>query len=339
MIDLLIAGGGPAGLATALYAHRAGLAVVVLDPQRSPIDKACGEGLMPPAVSALGGLGVELTGQPIRGIRYLDGKYNAEAAFRDGPGMGVRRTALHESLMAAVRDRGIEVLDRSATDLEQNSSSVYASGITARYLVAADGLHSPIRHHFGLALPADPSRYRWGLRQHFAIAPWTDLVEVHWAQGSEAYVTPVGSDTIGVAILTSSKGPYQTALHAFPELLERLDASPKSTVRGAGPLRQKTSSRVCGRVLLVGDAAGYVDALTGEGIAVSLSCAEALVNAVAAGRPEQYESAWFARTRRYRGLTNALLWTRRRPALRRTLVPAASRAPLVFSAVVNQLAK
>lgn len=339
MIDLLIAGGGPAGLATALYAQRAGLAVVVLDPQRSPIDKACGEGLMPPAVSALHGLGVELTGQPIRGIRYLDGKHHAEATFRAGPGLGVRRTALHESLMTAVLDRGIEVLDRSATDLEQNSSSVCAGGLTARYLVAADGLHSSIRHHFGLALPADPSRYRWGLRQHFATEPWTDLVEVHWAQGSEAYVTPVGSDTIGVAILTSDKGSYQTALGAFPELLERLDGSPKSTVRGAGPLRQKTSSRVCGRVLLVGDAAGYVDALTGEGIAVSLSCAEALVDAVAAGRPEQYESAWYARTRRYRGLTNALLWTRRRPALRRALVPAASRAPSVFSAVVNQLAK
>ncbi len=339
MLDVLIAGAGPAGLATALYAHRAGLAVAVIDPQISPIDKACGEGLMPSAVSALRELGVPISGAPLRGIRYVDRNSRAEAFFRDGEGLGVRRTSLQYNLMQAARDRGIPLLDRRVGQVSQNSSSVAAAGMTARYLVAADGLHSPIRSQLGMTLPANPAHYRWGLRQHFSTAPWTDLVEVHWGPRSEAYVTPVGPDTVGVAILTSDKGSYAHALAAFPELSQRLRVAVASQVRGAGPLRQRTSSRVNGRVLLVGDAAGYVDALTGEGIAISLSCADALVGAIASGRPESYESAWRERTRRYRFLTSSLLCASRRPMVRKALVPAAKRAPWIFGTVVNQLAK
>ena len=79
MRDLLVAGGGPVGLATALYAHRAGLEVAVLEPRPAPIDKACGEGLMPAAVQALAGLGIQPPGRPLRGVRYLDGTHSAQA--------------------------------------------------------------------------------------------------------------------------------------------------------------------------------------------------------------------------------------------------------------------
>jgi len=96
---------------------------------------------------------------------------------------------------------------------------------------------------------------------------------------------------------------------------------------------------VAGRVLLVGDAAGYVDALTGEGIAVSLACARALVDSIADGRPEAYESRWLRESRRYRSLTAGLLWATGRPALRRALVPAAQRVPWAFRAAVGQLAR
>lgn len=88
MIDLLVAGGGPAGLATAIHAARAGLDVVVAEPRPGPVDKACGEGLMPAAVHALADLGVAVGGRPLRGIRYVDARYEAEAHFRAGPGRG-----------------------------------------------------------------------------------------------------------------------------------------------------------------------------------------------------------------------------------------------------------
>ena len=73
MHDLVVAGGGPIGLAAALHAHRAGLSVVVREPRTGPIDKACGEGLMPGAVAELAALGVHPRGRELSGIRYLDG--------------------------------------------------------------------------------------------------------------------------------------------------------------------------------------------------------------------------------------------------------------------------
>ena len=91
-------------------------------------------------------------------------------------------------------------------------------------------------------------------------------------------------------------------------------------------------------MLLVGDAAGYVDALTGEGIAVALACARALVDCVAADNPGAYERRWLAASRRYRTLTASLLWARRQPMLSRRIVPIAAGLPRVFDAAVQQLA-
>ncbi len=106
-------------------------------------------------------------------------------------------------------------------------------------------------------------------------------------------MTPVSPTEVGVAVLSSTRGTFAQHLSAFPRLLVHLQgAEPSGAVRGAGPLRQRTSARVAGRVLMVGDAAGYVDALTGEGIAVSIACAKSLVQAVAHGDPASYEPAW-----------------------------------------------
>lgn len=340
MIDLLVTGGGPAGLVTALLAARAGLTVTVLEPRVAPIDKACGEGLMPAAVGTLAALGVEVAGQPFRGIHYADARHGVDALFRAGTGLGVRRTALHSALSAAVVSAGIEVRVGAAGEVRQDASSVRAGGVTARYLAAADGLHSPVRRQLGLGRPVSgPPRY--GLRRHFAMAPWTDLVEVHWSpgvSGAEAYVTPVGPDLVGVAILTGQRAPFEQQLNRFPALTARL-AAPVGGTRGAGPLRQRVSARVCGRVLLVGDAAGYVDALTGEGLAVAWASAAELVACVAADTPAEYERRWRRASRRYRTLTSALLWARGRPAVARAIVPAAHHAPWAFRAVVNQLAR
>lgn len=336
MIDVLVAGGGPAGLAAAIHAALAGLEAVVVEPRSRPVDKACGEGVMPGGVTALRALGVEVSGRELRGIRYVDGTTHAEASFRGSNGLGIRRTTLHSALHQRALDLGVRMRPGKVGEVRQNADSVTAAGITARWLIAADGLHSPVRRGLGLELPGI-AHGRYGLRRHFRVEPWTDFVEVHWSRHGEAYVTPVGDDLVGVAILSRSRRGYDEHLAAFPALTASLRGPATTEVRGAGPLLQRVRRRTAGRVLLVGDAAGYLDALTGEGIALSLATAGAAVRCLAAGRPDAYERTWARLTRRHRLLTGALLAASRRPGTARLIVPAASRMPPLFSAAVYAL--
>ncbi|MFG1905129.1 NAD(P)/FAD-dependent oxidoreductase [Kribbella sp. NPDC048928] len=337
MIDLLVAGCGPAGAATAIRAALAGLSVVVVEPRSAPIDKACGEGIAHGAVGYLRRLGVELTGREFHGIRYLDASHSVDARFVAGPGLGVRRTTLQAGLMNRLNDLDIPVIRDRVGPITQNTTSVTAANITARYLAAADGLHSPIRRQLDLCAEGS-GEVRRGLRQHFSVSPWTDLVEVYWSQLGEAYVTPVADDLVGVAILTSARGTFDSHLDAFPLLKRRLRGAPAaSAVLGAGPLRQRVRARVSGRVLLVGDAAGYVDALTGEGIAVALRTSAELVDCLRADRPQDYETAYRRVSWECRLLTASLLWARNRQVIAPLIVPAAARLPGVYRTIVNRL--
>ncbi|MEU8919269.1 MULTISPECIES: NAD(P)/FAD-dependent oxidoreductase [Streptomyces] len=337
--DLLIVGGGPAGLATALYAARAGLDAVVAEPRQAPVDKACGEGLMPCAVHALTALGLQVAGHPIAGIRYVQGPRQVQASFKQGPGLGVRRTNLHSALHRAVVEAGVPVLPLRVEEVRQDTTGITipGTGLRARWLVAADGLHSPVRRSLGLTTqPCGTPRY--GLRRHYAVQPWSPYVEVHWGRHMEAYVTPLGPQLVGVALLTAHRAPFDTQLEHFPALTARLRAETAVTVvRGAGPLRQKARARFEGRVLLVGDAAGYIDALTGEGISLALTGAEALVNNVRRDTPGRYEADWKRATRRHRLLTELLVRARQQPVLAPRIVPTAERMPRAFAAAVNAL--
>jgi flavin-dependent dehydrogenase len=205
--------------------------------------------------------------------------------------------------------------------------------------VAADGLHSPVRRILGLT--TSPGRHpRFGLRRHFRTPPWSPYVEVHWARDVEAYVTPVGDGLIGVNVLAAaSGGSFEDRLRAVPGLPDLLaGCEVVGDVRGAGPLWQGARRRVAGQVLLVGDAAGYVDALTGEGLALAFAQAGAAVRAIADGEPGRYERDWAAVTRRYRWLTAALLVGTRARFARRALVPVSRAVPPLFSGAVNALA-
>ena len=346
MRDLLVAGGGPAGLATAIEAAQQGLSVQVLEPRAGTIDKACGEGLMPAAVRGLERLGVAIPhSHPFRGIRYVHGDDAVSGDFSAGPGLGVRRTVLHAALRERALSLGVELTPHRARDLRQLGDCVEVDGHRGRYLVAADGLHSPIRQGLGLNRPARRPR-RLGIRRHFAMRPWSDQVEVHWADDAEAYVTPVDDELVGIAVLYRADSrrpaapgeapPFERLLARFPELQQRL-VQPCTQARGAGPFEQNVARRTAGRVLLVGDAAGYLDPITGEGIRLALETAEAAVHAVSTDTVESYEAAWWRITRRYRWMTGGLLWVAAAPWRRRLILPTLRRAPGLLRFSIDQL--
>ncbi len=343
-IDLLIVGGGPVGLAAAIAARMRGFTVVVVEPRRGDIDKACGEGLMPGAVAALARLGVLPEGRPLIGVGYRDATRQVDHRFRRGPGLGVRRTVLSAALWARALTLGVERVEARVRSLDQDESGVSVVGIRARYLLGADGLHSTIRR---LARLEQPQRrqpgWRFGMRRHFAVEPWSELIEVHWADRAEVYVTPISRagdpGLVGIAILGGRGTDFDSALAGFPALARRLaGVEPASALRGAGPFRQRTTRRSQGRVLLVGDASGYVDAITGEGIRVGLAQAVAAVDCIAADDPRRYEREWFRCTRDFRLLTVGLLRLADSP-VRTGIVPLAAAFPQAYGAVVERLAR
>jgi len=338
-VDVLVAGGGPVGLAAALEARRAGLSALVVEPRGTPVDKACGEGLMPRAVDLLGRWGVDPAGRPLAGIAYVRDAQRAEHRFAGSPGRGVRRTVLHAALAERAAAAGVERLTGRVGDVVQDGAGVTAAGVRARWLLGCDGLHSTVRRLVGLEAPARGARAgrRFGVRRHYRVAPWTDLVEVHWGRHAEAYVTPVAPDLVGVALLGPAPLDVDRELAAMPALASRLaGAAVDAADRGAGPLRQRTRARTAGRVLLVGDASGYVDALTGEGL--RLGFAQAVAAVAHLDDPAGYERAWAAATRDYRLLTSTLVTVATSP-LRGALVPAAVRLPPVFAGAVERLAR
>ena len=336
---VLVAGGGPIGLAAAIEARMAGFEATVVEPRAGVIDKACGEGLMPGAPPALARLGVTPRGIALHGIRYRDARRTVTHRFRTGSALGVRRLELHGALRDRAAELGVRTIAARVEDVAQDASGVTAAGIRADWLIAADGLHSTVAGLVGLDRGAPVARRRYGQRRHYDLAPWADVIEVHWTPLGEIYVTPTAEHGVGLSLLARQGVRFEDALAAAPGLRDRVaGAAPLSELRGAGPFRQHRRARVAGRVLLVGDAAGYVDALTGEGIRIGLAQARVAIQALAADHPAAYERAWRRVTREFRMLTAPLAALAASPA-QPVIVPLARTAPFLFHAAVERIAR
>src|ERR1700733_451961 len=245
-----------------------------------------------------------------------------------------RHSALHAAVASPAKEQDTEWISTRITSVDQDAHGVTAAGVRAKWLIAADGLHSAVRRTVGISVVAGRPR-RYGVRWHYRVPAWSEFVEVHWSRWGEAYVTPVEPDLVGVAILSQGRPD----LVWFPGLAHHLHDADRGRARGCGPMRQVVSRRVAGRVLLVGDAAGYEDALTGEGVSLAVKQAAAAVKAIADDMPSSYESAWHRVTRDYRLLTRGLVLTTVPKTARRAIVPACALLPGVFEQAVHILAR
>jgi menaquinone-9 beta-reductase len=335
--DVLIVGGGPAGLAAAIAARSKGFRVLVVDPAEPPIDKACGEGLMPDAVEALQQLGIAIPSDgsfPFRGIRFIGDGHRVESAFPRGCGLGVRRTTLHLLLLDRAVLWNVSFLWRTrVTELDPSGAYVQGHLIRARWVIGADGHNSAIRRCAGLnglRFRLDPQRF--GFRRHFRVEPWTDCVEVYWGDGCQVYVTPVGPEEVGVAAISSQPQlRLEKALRMFPDLASRLQGATPVTAERGGATASRALRRIYrGRVVLVGDASGGVDAISGEGLGLAFRQALALASALESGDLRGYQSAHRSLAKETLRLTSLMLLFDRYSWLRRRALRALASNPHLF---------
>lgn len=332
------------GLASAIFATQAGLSPLIVESGVKDGDKACGEGLMPGVAPLLEELGIDPPGVDLVGVSYRQNATVVDHTFPHQPGRGVRRTALIDALREKAEELGIERQHSRVTSVVSNPTSVtlgLADGhrVDADYVVACDGLHSTVAKELGLIKPQKKRGRRYGLRQHFATPPWSSYIEVYYAGTSELYITPVDENTVGVAVLGPKGVNLVDTISQVPEVRKHLsNVASASSLRGAGPFPHRVRKARVGRVLLVGDAAGYVDAITGEGLRVGFAQAKEAIHAIATHRPASYPRRWRAVTREFRLLTRGLVLLASSP-LRGSIVPLAATLPRVFGMVVNRLAK
>ena len=338
--DVCIIGGGPAGLSGSIALAQKGLGVVVLDCATPPVDKACGEGLMPDSVDVLARLGITLPddlGYPFRGIRFSNETCSAVAEFPAGRGLGVRRTVLHNLLRQRAEELGVKLCwGVKHVQLADGGVSCNGKKIACRLTVGADGQNSRIRQEAGLD-EAVFGRRRYGFRRHYRIAPWSPYMELHWGENCQVYVTPVSSQEVSVTVISRDSAlRLDDVLPAIPHLHSRLqEALPPTGQRGALTVSRVLRRVANGRVALLGDASGSVDAITGEGLCLSFKQSLALADAFDAHNLNAYRSAHRSLSRLPHAMASVLLILDRFPSLQRRSLVTLERHPEFFSSLLS----
>jgi len=324
-------------VAAAIALRARGFGVTVADPALPPIDKACGEGLMPNALRTLERLGVALPSRqvfPFRGIRFLSRENAVDASFPIGIGVGIRRTHLHQALIDRAEEAGATLLwGTRVKGLSKTGVELGRGTIACRWIVGADGENSRVRQWAGLDSPRSKS-LRVGFRRHYRIKPWADCVEIYWGSGFQIYVTPIGCEEICVAVI--SRGAHvrlDEALPLIPELYFRLkNALVTSTERGALSASRRLPHVYREHISLVGDASGSVDAITGEGLRLGFEHGLALAEALADDNLDAYASRHRDLMRRPAFMGALMLSMDRSAWLRKKVLDALSSEPRIFAA-------
>lgn len=334
-----VVGGGPAGLAAAIALRRTGCAVTVVDCGAPPIDKACGEGLMPDSLAALRELGIGIphdVGFAFRGVRFSDARSSVWADFPSERARGVRRTILHSLLIERATEAGAGMIwNAKHVRMVGGRLSIGGNLVDADLIVGADGLNSTIRRAAGLNEIKSEKR-RYAFRRHYRTEPWSPYMELHWGPNAQVYVTPIAANEICVAAMSRDRRfRLEDALSAAPEIKARLkNASPISPETGALSVSRSLRSVCRDNVVLTGDASGSVDAITGEGMCLAFKQALALEDAVRNGGMRLYQQRHRALMRRPAAMACLMLGLERNPRLQRRALASLALHPEIFQSLL-----
>lgn len=336
-VDVFVVGGGPGGLVAAIAARQKGLSVMVADGADHPIDKPCGEGLIPEAQAALAKLNLHMpreAGFRFRGIRFVHNDTQACAEYPTGEGIGIRRTVLHDLLVLEAEKSGVELLwktpvvgiDAKGVDLKQGR-------VSARWIVGADGSGSRVRRWSGLDVTSHRHE-RFASRRHYRVRTWTDYMEIYWGPAAQGYVTPISADEVCVVVLSekSEDANFKESLEHLPELKSHLaNAELCGRERGAVTAMHRLE-RVCrGNVALIGDASGSVDAITGEGLRLAFSQALVLAEGLQSDDLSEYQRAHRQLARRPSMMGSLMLLMGRNALIRERALKSLAAKPGLFS--------
>jgi menaquinone-9 beta-reductase len=308
--EVVVVGGGPAGSAAACFLARRGHDVLLLDTARFPRDKVCGEGVSPEAWRLLDAMGATdrvraLAPHPLRGMRLVspDGTaFRGEYRGRERPGLAVRRLALDAALLHAARGAGAEVREGvRVTGLVREADVVAGVAaeeggeprvVRARVVVGADGRRSVVARRLHL-LREHPAMRRFAVRGYWeGMEGLEELGEMHVVGGGYCGVAPLSGTLANLAFVLDRRqmapaggdleGFYRGMLRTrWPRVAERLDrARLVERPRAVGPLALVCRRVTAPGVVLVGDAAGFYDPFTGEGVTLALRTAELAAEAV-----------------------------------------------------------
>ena len=340
--DAVIIGGGPAGLAAAIALQRKGLQTLVVESMMPPVDKGCGEGLMPDALESLSQLGIHLSpdeGHPFEGLRFLNATHTVEGTFpiAAGIGIGIRRTALHQRMADRAVEVGVQLAWKSRAQLLPEGK-LLVNGVPTPFahLVGADGTTSRVRTWAGLDDSYEFSQ-RIGTRRHYRIQPWSSQVEVHWSKSGQLYITPVAADQVSVVFITPrAHFENEDFLDHFPQVQARLGNAPQLSPQRGGISATRRLKRVnTATVSLIGDASGSVDAITGEGLAMTFRQANVLASALATGKLHTYNKAHRQIARLPHAMARLILLMERYPILERNGMRALAANRHIFQDLVS----
>ncbi|HUO33643.1 MAG TPA: NAD(P)/FAD-dependent oxidoreductase [Candidatus Acidoferrum sp.] len=338
--EVLVIGAGPAGIASAIAARLRGFEVTVADCRRPPIDKACGEGLLPEGVAALRRLGVHFTpdvAHPFSGLRFRDNTISAHAYFGNGPAYGIRRTTLHRILLVRAESLGVNFLwGARLTGAAGGVVHLNREPVAYRWLVGADGYNSQVRKLAGLSSFQLYKSSRLGFRRHFRVTPWSEFVEVFWGEGIQIIVTPTAGDEVCLSLFTSNpRLRLKEAIACFPELASRLlEASPADAELGSITALRNSRCAAYESIALVGDASCSVDGVAGQGLSLAFQQALLLGEALSKRNLHLYAEAHHRLTENARRMTGLLLVMGRSVWIRRKILRLFSAKPEAFSRMI-----